>query len=122
MIALAIFSTPAFAATRPAFSEYLQSHYTSAERRCGTLNDAEAGWCFEAARRLRDQRIAAEVRATGDAVGATYQRAWLKYRVARCDGIGGNEGSGAGTIAAECMLDMAIARQLELEGVGDGSI
>ena len=118
----ALISLPTAAATRPKFGEYLQSYYTAAERRCSGLGDAEAGWCFEAARRLRDQRIAEVVRSANDPIGAEYQRAWLKYRAARCDDIGGSTGSGAGTITAECMLDMAIARQLELQGTSEGSI
>jgi uncharacterized protein YecT (DUF1311 family) len=98
------------------FSDYLQTQYTADERRCAKSTDVQSGWCYLAASKLRDAEIRKLVAQSANPAVRRYQASWLVLREAHCDAAAG-DGSGAGTIKAECILDMTIAHQFELERV-----
>jgi hypothetical protein len=98
------------------FSDYVQTQYTPEERRCSRATDAQAGWCYLAAAKIRDAAIRKLVLMSESAAVRAYHASWLALRAAHCEAAAG-DGSGAGTIKSECILDMAIAHQFELERV-----
>lgn len=125
--ALCAAAVPATAADRAE----IEARYSPAFQPCMDADPSTAGMvqCMAAENELQDKKLNARYRAVMAELNAeqqaklkTAQRAWIAYRDAWCEAQYDNEWGSLSTIVANnCVMDMTIARTIDLENYPPGT-